>query len=97
MTNVEKGMIIAFFLCLRNIALVAQVIGQPWTTIKSFLARACERQSLENIPRPGRTPVLSHQQCYTIIRAAKSDRKMTRSAFRDKYTPSISLSTGKGS
>ena len=75
MTNVEKGMIIAFFHCLRNIALVAQVIGRPWTTIKSFLARACERQSLENIPRPGRTPILSCQQCRTIVRAAKSNRK----------------------
>jgi len=95
MTNVEKGMIIAFFHCLQNIALVAQVIGRPWTTIKSFLAWACERQSLENIPRPGRTPVLSRQQCHTIVRAAKSNRKMTRSAFRDKYALGISLSTGK--
>ena len=52
MTNVEKGMIIAFFYCLRNIALVAQVIGRPWTTIKSFLARACEHQSLETFLTP---------------------------------------------
>src|SRR5437899_2257662 len=41
MTNVEKGMVIAFFYCLQNITLVVQTIGQPWTTIKSFLARVC--------------------------------------------------------
>jgi len=95
MTNVEKGMIIAFFHCLQNITLIAQVIGRPWTTIKSFLTRACEHQSLENLPRPGRTPILSRQQCRTIVQAVKSNRKMTRSAFRDKYAPGISLSTGK--
>jgi len=50
MTNVEKGMIIGFFYCIRNIALVAQIIGQPWTTIKSFLACTCECQSLDNLP-----------------------------------------------
>jgi len=94
MSNVEKGMIIGFFHCLRNIALVAQIIGRPWTTIKSFLTRACECLSLDNIPRPGRTPVLSQRQHRTIIQAAKSNRKMTRSDFRDKYAPGVSLSTG---
>ena len=94
MSNVEKGMIIGFFHCLWNIALVAQIIGRPWTTIKSFLTRACERLSLDNIPRPGRTPVLSQRQHHRIIRAAKSNRKMTRSDFRDKYAPGVSLSTG---
>jgi len=79
MTNVEKGMIIGLFYCLRNIAHVARIIGRPWTTIKSFLARACERQSLDNLPRPGRTPILSQRQRSTIIRAAKANRKMTRS------------------
>ena len=94
MTNVEKGMVIAFFYCLQNIALVAQGNGGPWSTIKRFLASACERQSLENIPRPGRPPVLSQRQHRTIIRAAKSNRKMTRCDFRDKYAPGVSLSTG---
>ena len=94
MTNVEKGMIIAFFYCLRNITLVAQIIGRPWTTIKSFLARAGEPQSLDNLPRPGRPVLLSQQQRHTIIRAAKSNRKMTWSDFRDHYAPGVSLSTG---
>src|SRR5207302_10584439 len=90
MTLAQKGIIIAFFYCLRNIALVAQIIGRPWTTVKSFLVRACECQSLENLPRPGRTPLLSRQQRRTLIRAAKSNRKMNRSDFRDRYAPGVS-------
>jgi len=94
MTSVEKGMIIAFFYSLWNITLVAEIIGRPWTTIKSFLTHACERQSLDNIPRLRRPPVLTQRQCRTIIRAAKSTWKIINSDFRDKYTPGISLSTG---
>ena len=94
MTNVEKGMIIGFFYCLLNITLVAQITGRPWTTIKSFLARASERQSLDNLPRPGRTPTLSELPRRTIIQKAKSNRKITRSDFRDRYVPGVSLSTG---
>jgi len=94
MSIVEKGMIIGFFHCLRNIALVSQIIGCRWTPIKSFFTHACERLSLDNIPRPGRTPVLSQPQRRTIIWAAKCNRKITRSDFRDKYVPGVSLSTG---
>ena len=94
MTNIEKGMIIGFFYSLWNITLVAQITGRPWTTIKSFLARACDRQSLDILPRPGRTPTLSQLQYRTIIQEAKSNRKMTRSDFRDRYALGVSLSTG---
>jgi len=59
MTSVEKGMITDFFHCLRNIALVAQIVGRPGSTIKSFLARACEHLSLNNLPHPGRPSLLS--------------------------------------
>ena len=95
MTNAEKGMIIAFFHCLGSIAQVASLVGRPWSTIKSFLTRACERLLLDNIPRPGRPPLLSRQQRRTILRAAKSNRQTTRSDFRDRYAPGVSLATGK--
>ena len=64
---VEKGMIIAFFYTLWNITLVAQIVGRPWTTIESFLTHTCKRQSLDNLPYPGRTTTLSELQCRTII------------------------------
>jgi len=94
MTSVEKAMIIAFFYCLRNITLVGEIIGEPWTTIKSFLARPSERQSLDNIPHSGHPPVPTQRQCCKIIWAAKSTQEMTRSDFQDKYAAGISLSTG---
>ena len=94
MTNVEKGMIIAFFYCLRNITLVAQTISRPWTTIKSLPTRACERQFLDNICRPDRPSLLSQLQRRTIIHEARANGKMTRSDFRDHYALGVSLSTG---
>jgi len=94
MTNAEKGIVIAFFYCLQNIALVAQTIGRQWSTIKNIFTRSCDRQSLDNMSRPGCPRVLNQRQCCIIIRAAKSNRKMTRSDFQDKYGPGISLSTG---
>jgi len=93
MTSVEKGMISAFFHCLRNIALVAQIVGLPWSTIKSFLAPAFERLSLDNLPRPVHPSLLSSQQHCIIIWAAKSNRKIILCDFRDIYAPVVSLST----
>jgi len=95
MTDAEKGMIIAFFYCLGSIAQVASLVGRPWSTIKSFLTRASEKMLVENIPRPGRPPLLSRQQRRTIFWAAKSNRQTTRSEFRDKYAPGVLLAIGK--
>src|SRR5437588_11629813 len=94
MTNTEKGMIIVFFYCLGSIIQVAWLIRRPWSTVKSFLACATERQSLDNLPQSGRPRILSHQQCGAIIQAAKSSWKMNRIDFRDKYAPGVSLDTG---
>jgi len=94
MTNAEKGMILAFFHCLGSIAQVASLVGRPWSTIKTFLMQACERMTVDNLPRPGRTPLPSRQQCRTIIRAAKSNPQMTRADFRDRYAPGVSCATG---
>ena len=70
MTDVEKGMIIAFFQCLGSIVLVTWIIGRLWSTVKSFLVRACERLSIDNLTRSGHPPAIqvSRQQCRTIVR-----------------------------
>jgi len=73
MTDTEKRMIIAFFYYLESIIQVARIIGWPWSTVKSFLAQACERISIDNLPQFSRPPVLSCQQCETIIHAAESN------------------------
>jgi len=84
MSNIEKGMIIAFFYCFQNIILVAQIFGRPWTTIKAFHVQAWKREALDNLRHPSRT----------FIRQAKCNRAMIRSDFRDKCAPGISLATG---
>ena len=69
MTNIEKGMIIRFFNCFQNITLVAQIIGQPWATIKSFLTHAHQCQLLDNIPHPSHSVKLltRHLQVFPVI------------------------------
>jgi len=59
LSNVEKGMIIAFFYPFQTISTVAQLVRRPWSTVGNFLARACERGSIENAPRAGRPTLLS--------------------------------------
>ena len=94
MSNIEKGMIIAFCYCLWNITLVAQIIGRPWTTIKSFLVWACGHQLLDNLPCPSHTPSRSELQRRTIIRQVKPNCMITRSDFQDQYTPGIAFAIG---
>jgi hypothetical protein len=38
MTNVEKGMILAFFYSYQKISTVADLVGRPWSTVRNFLA-----------------------------------------------------------
>jgi len=97
MTNTKNRMIIAFFYCLRSIMQVAQLIGHPLSTVKSFPTRATERQSLDNLPWSIHPRILSPQQRCAITRAARStgNRKMNRRDFRDKYAHGVSLDTGK--
>ena len=66
MTNVEKGMI-RFFYSHQNIVLVAQIIGQLWTTIKSFLTCICQHQSLDNIPCPNHSVRLLRKYLFSVI------------------------------
>src|SRR5437660_1166690 len=67
MTTAVKGMIITFFYCLRSIMQEVLPIGQPSSTVKSFLICAIECQSLDNLPQSGHPCVLSPQQYCTII------------------------------
>lgn len=92
MTNFENGIIIAFFHCYRSTKQVSDLVCRSWSTVKSFLERACERLSIENLSRSGQSSLLSRQQRRTIIRSAKSNQKMTWSDSRDKHSPCVTLS-----
>lgn len=93
LSDYEKGMINAFFYCFGCITAVAKLVGRPWTTVKSCLARATERCSIDNMPRSGRPALLNRQARRRIAKAAKANRTMPRKAFRDRFAPGVSLST----
>ena len=66
MTDAEKGMIIAFFYTFQKISTVADLVGRPWSTVRNFLERACDRGSMDNKPRSGRPPLLSNRERRTV-------------------------------
>jgi len=57
-SDMEKGMIIAFFHIFATISIVATLVGHPWSTVGNFLARASDRGHVQNAPRSG-WPVFS--------------------------------------
>ena len=93
----QKGMIITFVHCLGNVAQVASHLGWPLSTIKSFLRRAYERISMDNIHCPYHPRMSSGHQLGTIGGDAKSNCQTTRTPFRDKYAPRATLATGRQS
>ena len=69
MSNVEKGMIIAFFIIFGVISTVSSLVGRPWSTVKNFLHRYYKRGTVGNLPRTGRPEVLTKRDKRTILRA----------------------------
>lgn len=93
-TNTEKGMIIAFFICLGCIQAVADLVGRPWSTVKSFISCTILRNGdQDNLPQSGRPTFLNCQQRREIVAAEIDNHKMFWTNFRDKFTPRLSLAT----
>ena len=78
----EKGMIIAFFYCFGCITTVSRLVCWPWSTVKSFLVRATERVSVDNLPRSGHPVLLDKPARRHLITAAKKNRTRSRTAFK---------------
>ena len=90
MTDMEKGMIIAFFHIFEKISVVATLVNRPWSTVRNFLARAYDRGHIANAPRSGRPAILSQRERRAVIRAAQKDRSMTRLELRNRHAPHVS-------
>ena len=94
MSNVEKGMIIAFFVIFGVISTVSSLVGRPWSTVKKFLHRYYKRGTVENLPRTGWPEVLTKRDKRTILRAVRKNREYyTREQIRRIYAPHVSLHT----
>lgn len=85
LTNVEKGMIVAFFYCYGTFSMVTQLVGWLGSTIKSFLQRACERGHVNNLPRSGRREIPSRQTKRQILQAARGNQAMTWNELWNYY------------
>ena len=90
MNNVEKGMIIAFFVIFGVISTVSSLVGRPWSTVKNFLRQYYKRGTVENLARTGRPEILTKRDKRTILRAVRKNREYTREQVRRIYAPHIS-------
>jgi len=91
MSDVEKGMIIAFFHIFATISIVASLVGHPWSTVRNFLARACDRGHVQYAHRSGRPVILSRREKRVIAHGAQKDRSMTRVDLRNRYALHVSI------
>jgi len=93
MTDVEKGMIIAFFHIFEKISVVATLVNWPWSTVHNFLAQVCHRGHIANAPQSGRPVILNQRDRRAITRAAEKDRSMTRLDLRNCHALHVSIRT----
>jgi len=73
MSEVLKGMIIAFFWSFHNYSFVARVVKRSESTVRTFLKRASERGHIQNLPRAGRPSKLTRRDKSCIKSAWKRD------------------------
>jgi len=93
LTQVEKGMILAFFEIFQKISTVSQVVGRPWSTVRNFLAQSLTQGSIENLPRSGQPPLVSQKAKRSLVRGARVHRDWNREKLREILAPNVSLCT----
>jgi len=82
LTDAQKGAILALIPLYSHVAIGAQ-LGIPRTTITSFVNRTRKRESLENLPRPGRPRILSDTAVRYLVRNAESETRVPLKALRN--------------
>jgi len=87
LSNVEKGMIIAFFVVYGTISTVSLILGRPWSTTKSFLQRYHKRGNTNNLPRSGRPEVLTQRDKRAILRGVRKNWQYTREQIPGSTPP----------
>ena len=79
LTDVEKGAILALKLYF-SYSKIGAKLGRARTTIADFFQRYQKRNSIDNLPRPGRPRILSDASNRLLVRNAESE---TRVPFKD--------------
>ena len=78
-SDVEKGMIIAFFAIFGVISAASSLVGRSWSTVKNFLHRYYKRGSLLQTSRP---EVLSKRDKRNILGSVLKNREYIREQVR---------------
>ena len=89
LNNMKKGMIIAFLYVYQVYAIVATLVGHPWSTIKGFLTRNYLKGTIDNLPRCSRPGVLSQRNKQAILRTVRKDWKYTQEQIQHLHAPHV--------
>ena len=92
LTDVQKGAILA----LRPLYSYAEIetqLGIPHSTIFSFVNCAQKRESIENLPRPGRPRKLSNTTIRYLVHNAKSETRVPFKELRNLSNIDASIQT----
>jgi len=93
LTQVEKGMILAFFEIFQKISTVRQIVGGPWSTVRNSLARSLKWGSIDNLPWSGRRSLLSQRAKRSLVQWARVHRDWNTEKQQQILVPNLSVST----
>ena len=78
MSDMEKGMIIAYHNCQMPIGKIAKTVGRNWQTVRSFLNRYESRGTYANASRSGRPKGLTPEQEEEVVKFVLENPKIPK-------------------
>ena len=77
MTDGDKDVIIILFHLQYSLGIISRIMGRPWCTIRNFIVREAQKNTIENAVRSGRPQKLSGCDRWAIMRALRIHSKQT--------------------
>ena len=72
---------------------ISKQLGIPRSTVSTFLQRSKQRESFENLPRPGRPRATSQEHDRYVIRTAEANTRIPFKELRDITNTDASVRT----
>ena len=92
LTDIQKGAILALVPFYSHAEIGTQ-LNIPRTTITSFISRTRDRNSITNLPRPGRPRKLSDSAIRYLVRNAESETHVPMKELKNLSNIDVSLQT----
>src|SRR5947209_6626502 len=90
-TDVKKGMVIAFFHINEKISVVAMLFIRQWSNIYNFLTQARDQGHIHTAPMSGWPIILSTRKYQEIVWVAIKDRSMICLEVQNQYALHVSI------